>query len=170
MRALMQIIIRNVQEVEHRFFVEGIEYCLRCRADRIDRDTQGNLYIVDYKSGSVPSGTAVSEGLSPQLSLEGALIERGAFEGLDKGANINRLEYWQVDGKNAGGTIKAVPRKTSSAEEIKTVIEESWAMLVGLVAKYQNPDEAFKARVVRQGDYIHLARQDEWEGRSVGSD
>ena len=158
------------QEVEHRFFVEGIEYCLRCRADRIDRDTQGNLYIVDYKSGSVPSGTAVSEGLSPQLSLEGALIERGAFEGLDKGANINRLEYWQVDGKNAGGTIKAVSRKTSSAEEIKTVIEESWAMLVGLVAKYQNPDEAFKARVVRQGDYIHLARQDEWEGRSVGSD
>ncbi len=74
------------QDVEYRFEVEGIEYCLRCRADRIDRDAQGNLHIVDYKSGTVPSGKSVAEGHNPQLSLEGALIGRGAFEGIDSTA------------------------------------------------------------------------------------
>ena len=158
------------QDVEHRFEVEGIEYCLRCRADRIDRDAQGNLHIVDYKSGSVPTGKAVAEGHNPQLSLEGALIGRGAFDGIDSGAAIHSFEYWQVDGKDAGGVIRIVPNKKDGPDEIEAVINDSWSNLLELIAKYQNPDEAFKARVVRKGDYIHLARQDEWEGRSVGND
>ena len=66
--------------------------------------------------------------------------------------------------------IRIVPNKKDGPDEIEAVINDSWSNLLELIAKYQNPDEAFKARVVRKGDYIHFARQDEWEGRSVGND
>ena len=50
-----------------------------------------------------------------------------------------------------------MPNKKDGPDKIEAVINDELVNLLELIAKYQNPDEAFMARVVRKGDYIHLA-------------
>ena len=47
---------------------------LTTRADRIGRRADGSFAIVDYKAGSTPTEPQVRTGLSPQLTLEGAIL------------------------------------------------------------------------------------------------
>ena len=49
------------------------------RADRIERWRDGGLAILDYKTGTPPSQKEVDAGLAPQLLLEAAMAEAGAF-------------------------------------------------------------------------------------------
>src|SRR5262249_58660767 len=54
-------------------------FTLRARADRIDRLAGGSYAILDYKTGQVPSEKQVRIGVSPQLTLEAAILRRGGF-------------------------------------------------------------------------------------------
>ena len=151
-------------EASYVFDVGKERYEIRCRADRVDQTADKNYVIVDYKSGVVPSGTDVREGLKPQLLLEGALIRKGAFEELDPTAEIVGLEYWAVNGRDEGGSIELRPGKKDGPDVVKTLVDKSWDDLRELLETYEDEKRSFIARVVRNGDYIQLARQDEWEG------
>ncbi|MDX9859663.1 MAG: double-strand break repair protein AddB, partial [Rhodospirillales bacterium] len=59
----------------------GGSFRLTGRADRIDVTPAGELAIIDYKTGQVPSRKQVECGLAPQLSLEAAMAAAGAFAG-----------------------------------------------------------------------------------------
>jgi len=119
---------------------------------------------VDYKSGPVPSGADVTSGDKPQLALEAALIGKGAFPKVSGGLTVAGLEYWQINGRDEGGSIEFRPRKDTSAEKIAALVDQTWDDLRALIAAYQDENRPFMARVVRKSDYIELARQDEWEG------
>ena len=49
------------------------------RADRIEQRRDGGLAILDYKTGTPPTQKDVDAGLAPQLLLEAAMAEAGAF-------------------------------------------------------------------------------------------
>jgi len=151
-------------EAEYSFDVGSERYTLRCRADRIDRTAENDLVVVDYKSGAVPSGADVTSGDKPQLALEAALIGKGAFPKVSGGLTVAGLEYWQINGRDEGGSIEFRPRKDTSAEKIAALVDQTWDDLRALIAAYQDENRPFMARVVRKSDYIELARQDEWEG------
>jgi ATP-dependent helicase/nuclease subunit B len=53
---------------------------LTTRADRIESLADGSYAILDYKTGSVPTEKQVRTGLSPQLTLEGAILRAGGFK------------------------------------------------------------------------------------------
>ena len=57
----------------------GRSFHLTTRADRIERLPGGTYAILDYKTGRVPSMPQVAAGLSPQLTLEGAILRAGRF-------------------------------------------------------------------------------------------
>ena len=153
-------------KAEYSFEVGDIQYTLRCRADRIDVTSDKKLVVVDYKSGVMPSNTDVHKGEKPQLALEGALIQKGAFGQVPTGLDVEALEYWQVNGADEGGQIAIrAPGGTQKEPVVAAdLIDTTWDDLRALIATYQNEDRAFIARVVRKGDFIDLARQDEWEG------
>ena len=78
------------------------------RADRIERRTAPgpaghlslaipSLAILDYKTGTPPSQTDVEAGLAPQLLLEAAMAEAGAF-GAELIAPAAELIYWHLSG------------------------------------------------------------------------
>ena len=67
------------------------------RADRIERRGEGGLAILDYKTGTPPSQKEVDAGLAPQLLLEAAMAEAGAFGDQITGA-AEELTYWHLTG------------------------------------------------------------------------
>ena len=61
-------------------------FILSARADRIEHLIDGRFAVLDYKTGSPPSNKQVRLGLSPQLTLESAILRKGGFEGIPAGA------------------------------------------------------------------------------------
>src|SRR3546814_1021538 len=79
---------------------------LHGKADRIDRDTDGSLAIVDYKSGGAPSAKVAYDRLDNQLGLLGLIAQRGGMERIDP-AEVASLEYWSLrPDRRAGGAGK----------------------------------------------------------------
>jgi ATP-dependent helicase/nuclease subunit B len=66
-------------EIKGEMKVDGIR--IHGRADRIDRNPDGSLAVVDYKTGAPPSGKQVQAGFALQLGLIGMIAGDGGFVG-----------------------------------------------------------------------------------------
>jgi ATP-dependent helicase/nuclease subunit B len=156
-------------EIEGRIDIAGIE--LKGKVDRIDRNGDGSLAIVDYKTGVPPSPAQVEAGYSMQLGLLGLIAERGGFketEGIP-----SAFEYWSLGRSQAGtlgyaaspvGRKDGTPAAEFTALAARTLTEAVEKWLVGA--------EPFTAKLVADyapyADYDQLMRLDEWYGRSDG--
>ncbi len=60
-------------------------------ADRIDRLRGGELVVIDYKTGSLPSTREIEQAVAVQLPLEGAIARDGSFGGLQRRAGGARI-------------------------------------------------------------------------------
>lgn len=156
-------------EIKARMLVSGTKFpfTLTAKADRIDRNSDGALVIIDYKTGAVPKPNRIAAGYAPQLPLEGVLAEAGAFNGLAP-TPVSDLEFWHL----RGGTEDPVDIK--QVKESGTEIAKSEAGLRKLVNAFadektpylSNPRPEFSG----YGDYDHLARVKEWRVASGEGD
>jgi ATP-dependent helicase/nuclease subunit B len=137
---------------------------LHGRADRIECRADGAYAILDYKTGAPPTGAQVEAGLAPQLPLEAAMLQAGAF-GADLAGDISELTYWHISGGFEPGKIlplfKADPARTAA------VSQEAATSLQALVAEFDNPARAYLSQpspgaAPRFSDYAMLARVAEW--------
>ena len=78
-------------------------FVLSARADRIERRRDGTFAILDYKTGQPPTGKQVRMGLSPQLTLEAAILREGGFADIPAGASVSDLVYVRLSGNNPPG-------------------------------------------------------------------
>ncbi|HKR24055.1 MAG TPA: PD-(D/E)XK nuclease family protein, partial [Allosphingosinicella sp.] len=137
--------------------------------DRIDRMADGTLAIVDYKTGSPPSGKAVAEGYSLQLGLLGLIADRGGFSGIEGAAAC--FEYWSLARDQRSGRLGYVKSPvggrggldaadfTALAERNFIAVAEKWLTGVEPFTAMLHPEYA------PYGDYDQLMRLDEWYGR-----
>ncbi len=138
-------------------------FTLSAKADRIDRDEQGALAILDYKTGALPRDDDVAAGLAPQLPLEAAIALAGGFEGLAP-ADVTELAFVRLKGARAApGEFRAV------RGEAKRLAENAMAGLKSLILRFDDPKMPYRARprpqfVLYDSDYDHLARVKEWAG------
>ncbi len=86
-------------------------FILSARADRIERRNDGSFAILDYKTGQPPTGKQVRMGLSPQLTLEAAILREGGFEGIAAGASVGELVYVRLSGNNPPGEQRLLELK-----------------------------------------------------------
>jgi ATP-dependent helicase/nuclease subunit B len=141
---------------------------LRARADRIDRRIDGDLVVIDYKTGAPPPMKEVLLGLAPQLALEAAIIQGGAFKDLAK-APVGRLEYWRLSGGGTPGEIKEVRQsgRGGGPVDANQLAEEARAGLVALLRAFGQDGAAYPPvpraeYALKYNDYEHLARIGEW--------
>jgi ATP-dependent helicase/nuclease subunit B len=145
-------------------------FTLSARADRIERHRDGGYAILDYKTGQPPTGKQVRMGLSPQLTLEAAILREGGFADIDAGASVGELAYIRLSGNNPPGEHTTVELKIKQNEmpQLPDVAADyARAQLEALIRRFENPDEPYRSLVLsmwtaRYGDYDNLARVKEW--------
>jgi ATP-dependent helicase/nuclease subunit B len=153
---------RGTLELRHP---DGRTVSLTARADRLDHRADGTFAILDYKTGTLPTGKAVEEGHKPQLLLEAAMVAAGRFEGVPQGATAE-LAYWRLTGGPEPGEVRTVMRE---AHAIGAAADHALERVRDLADRFLFGDAAFTARphpgrAPAGGDYDHLSRLAEWSG------
>jgi ATP-dependent helicase/nuclease subunit B len=140
------------------------EFVLRGRADRIDVLRAGGAAVIDYKTGNPPTQKQVKELLTPQLPLEGAILEAGGFA--DAGKHTAKdLVYIQFGGGARAGKVFPIP-------DMEDLVREAAQRLADRVAAFDREETPYLPRVMpfskdSVGDYDHLARVREWSVSGV---
>jgi ATP-dependent helicase/nuclease subunit B len=147
-----------------QFEAVGGPFVLSGKADRIDKMRDGSYAIIDYKSGFTPDPGAVKAGLSPQLPLEGLMLECGGFEKIPSG-KVSELVYWKVTGSGQ----KPVEKKSAQPKNysVEEMIADAATGLQGLVERFDKAATPYLSQPhadakPRFSDYDHLARVKEW--------
>jgi ATP-dependent helicase/nuclease subunit B len=147
----------------------GRTFYLSARADRIERRAGGGFVILDYKTGSPPTGKQVRMGLSPQLTLEAAILRAGGFEGIDAGSSVGELAYVRISGNNPPGEHKALELKirNEAPQPPDEAADYARAQLEVLIRKFESETEPYRSLNLpmwtnRYGRYDDLARIKEW--------
>jgi len=142
-------------------------FTLRARADRIERLADGGYAILDYKTGQVPSEKQVRIGVSPQLTLEAAILRSGGFRDIPAGAAIAELVYVSLKGGDPAGDGVPIDFKDGDAN---VHADRALAKLTAVATRFEDEQQPYLPLVLsmwksRYGTYDHLARVKEW---SVG--
>jgi ATP-dependent helicase/nuclease subunit B len=138
---------------------------LSARADRIERLSGSDYAILDYKTGRVPTMPQVATGLSPQLTLEGAILRAGQFADIPPGASIAGLVYVSLRGGDPGGEEKSIDFKDSTPDQ---QADRALQKLGEVARRFEDPATPYRSRERPMwqgrayGDYDHLARVREW--------
>ena len=160
-------------EIEGRwtFDHQGTAYTVRGRADRIDVRPDGQVMIVDYKTGGVPT-VSQGEKFNPQLALTALIARAGGFE-TEEGTPLAPAETYRaafLDSLPTRPPKSVFTGSNSVADEKATehiqIAEEGFRAWLAHFADARSPylsqPRAFMTS--RYGDYDHLARRGEWAG------
>jgi ATP-dependent helicase/nuclease subunit B len=139
-------------------------FTLRTRADRIERLAGGRYVILDYKTGQVPSEKQVRIGVSPQLTLEAAILRRGGFPDIPAEASIADLVYVSVRGGDPAGDDVPIDFKEGDAD---FHADRAFEKLKAIAERFEDEQQPYLPLVLsmwknRYGTYDHLARVKEW--------
>ena len=145
-------------------------FTLSARADRIEQRHDGRFAILDYKTGQPPTGKQVRMGLSPQLTLEAAILREGGFDGIDAGSSVGELVYVRLSGNNPPGEQRSLElkiRNNDTPQPPDEAADYAREQLEILIRKFENEDEAYTSLNLsmwsnRYGAYDDLARIKEW--------
>ena len=144
----------------------GGPFTLRARADRIEVGRDGRIGIVDYKTGPIPSSSDVASGLSPQLSIEALIAERGGFERVAQ-AEAALLLFMQLKGSEPLAGVEQDP--LGAKRDLRQILDEAAAGVARLIAHFDDPANPYLPIprpdiAPSYSDYEHLARVGEWHG------
>ncbi len=148
----------------------GRTFILSARADRIERRSDRTFAILDYKTGQPPTGKQVRMGLSPQLTLEAAILREGGFEGIPAGSSVSELMYVKLSGNNPPGEPKLLELRRDRNEEPlfpDDAAIEARNKLEALILKFEDESTPYTSLNLsmwsnRYGSYDDLARIKEW--------
>ena len=148
---------------------DGRTFYLSARADRIERRADGRFVVLDFKTGTPPTGKQVRMGLSPQLTLETAILRGGGFDGIDAHASVSELAYVKISGNNPPGEHKSLELKLGkeTPQPPDEAADYALEQLEALIRKFENETEPYRSLNLpmwtnRYGAYDDLARIKEW--------
>ena len=148
---------------KHAIPLGKAKFVLTARADRIERRADGSYAILDYKTGQPPTEPQVRSGLSPQLTLETAILRNGGFPGIP-GGSVSEIGYVRLKGGEPPGERKTIRISDGTPDSCGDIALQR---LTGIAQKFLVDGEPYRSLVHpmwkrHYGDYDHLARVKEW--------
>ena len=139
-----------------RVDLAGMDFALIGKPDRIDRQEDGRLLVVDYKTGDPPT-EKMQKTYDKQLLLAAAMAERGGFPGVDP-EDVAKVVFVGLKAE-----LKTVETDLQPGD-VGTV----WDEFVRLMTDYARPQQGYTARRALmkdddETDYDHLSRYGEWD-------
>ncbi len=138
------------------FRAAGGTFTLGAKADRIDKNKDGSLSIIDYKTGQAHTAKEMAVGYAPQLPIEGIIAEQGGFDGIPA-AEVKKLSYWMLGRKSV-----------CTEKNIKEVLDHNFSVIKELINLFDDENTGYITKphpkyMLKHSDYRHLSRNDEWE-------
>ncbi|MES2214955.1 MAG: PD-(D/E)XK nuclease family protein [Pseudomonadota bacterium] len=135
----------------------GKEIKVTAIADRIELSKDGELYIMDYKTGAIPPKQDVFQGVSPQLIVEALIAAEGGFKGIPA-TSPTKLIYIKV------ASTSSMTQNQSVIEITKEDLKKHKAGLYNLLEYYMTQGHEFLVSpnhkiAPKYNDYEHLARK-----------
>jgi ATP-dependent helicase/nuclease subunit B len=168
------------------FDAGGRPFKLTARADRLDRQRDGSLTIIDYKSGEAPTLKQALIGLTPQLPLEAAIAKTGGFKKIPEVKSIKDIVVIRPTGGQPPGEIRSLDPRLASREAKKLADERQIAnsddladfalkQVQALIAAFADSKAPYQSIPRPQwrgrfGRYDHLARIKEWSAGDGGEE
>jgi ATP-dependent helicase/nuclease subunit B len=145
-------------------------FILSARADRIEHRSDRSYAILDYKTGQPPTGKQVRMGLSPQLTLEAAILREGGFENIAAGSSVSDFGYVRLSGNNPPGEQKPLELKIRPGDTPQLpddAADYARQQLEALIRKFEDENQGYTSLNLsmwsnRYGSYDDLARIKEW--------
>ncbi|MET3842450.1 double-strand break repair protein AddB [Bradyrhizobium sp. OAE829] len=145
-------------------------FILSARADRIEQRADGRFAILDYKTGQPPTGKQVRMGLSPQLTLEAAILREGGFKDIAADSSVAELAYVRLSGNNPPGEHRSLElkiRNNDTPQPPDEAADYARLELEKLIRKFEDENQAYTSLNLsmwsnRYGAYDDLARIKEW--------
>ena len=139
-------------------------FTLSVRADRIECLANGRFAILDYKTGAPPTEPQVRTGLSPQLTLEAAILRQGGFDDIPAGGSVEELLYVRLRGGAEPGEEKPIVFKEGTPD---SRADHALAELTRVLGEFADPAKPYNSLLHpmwsnHYGTYDHLARVKEW--------
>ncbi|EGP09329.1 ATP-dependent nuclease subunit B [Bradyrhizobiaceae bacterium SG-6C] len=155
---------------------DGDVFTLSARADRIEHLADGTFALLDYKTGNPPTGKQVYLGLSPQLTLEAAILRGGGFRDIPAGGSVRELVYVKLSGNNPAGDERVLDLKANRGDQAQLpddAADDALRELTALARRFRNANEPYASVVAtmwanRYGTYDDLARIKEWSASGTG--
>lgn len=175
-----QLGIERYAEIKaKRIAIDDTDVTLGGIPDRLDIHPDGNIDIVDFKTGGAPSGKQVRALLAPQMPLEVAMMKRGAFDGIEP-SFARDLLYITLGARGNLETRNVCMNGKKRVIEADELGQRAWDKLVDIMKYYADKKNGYISRAVPAlqhdygNEYDHLARVMEWsagvEGDDVGGD
>jgi ATP-dependent helicase/nuclease subunit B len=103
-------------------------------------------------------------GLSPQLTLEAAILRGGGFPDIPAGANVAELVYVSLKGREPAGEERIINFKDGNPD---LHAERALTKLKTVLERFEDEQQPYLPLVLpmwksRYGSYDHLARVKEW--------
>ena len=167
-------IIESLSERTGRLVIpaSGGPFTITAIADRIDRRDTGELELIDYKTGALPTKAEIDNLVAVQLPLEAAIARDGSFKGAKDAAAISgiaaALEYWRLPGGEPAGVRSPIVDGDPAA-----LVDRVLARVCAMIDSFDDPATPYRPVPdprwrPRFSDYGHLERLDEAEVEPEG--
>ena len=163
---------------EHRIALEqGRSLTLSARADLVVESEDGSWWLIDHKTGALPTRTSLGNLEQPQLVLGAWLLQQGAFQADGKKLEPTTLPqscYWRFSGRRDDNRVLVIDDKVwakkdeqKSFETAQNFTDACFARYEALLQRFDREETPYPARALslpraNYDPYRHLARRQAW--------
>lgn len=136
--------------------INGMSFRISAKADRIDLNNDGEITVIDYKTGTPPGINSVKSGTRPQLAIEALIASNDGFKiGSNK---VSNTQFWQLKPRDC--KVSKITSDEVKTSELCQIISEQ---IRALLQKYNISGEPYELNLEerRNWAYMHLARAKE---------